>query len=152
MGYRDVPSDDGMARFTAMVAELQRKVQMLLERDATGAAGPPGPTGPTGPTGPGLVYQNGVLLPSPKIASGSAGITATGAYGIYALNFAPVTFAAAPIVVAWCSLTSGGLLSELSLSSVNTTSFSFYIQAFTPGQSAVPVGTTFTVEWIAVGA
>lgn len=96
------------------------------------------------------VYQNNVLINRPVTAGRADVVTSTGAVGVYALNFAPAAFAAAPIVVAWCSLTSGGAICVTSLAAVTSSYFQFYL--YIPGIGAIPVGQTVTVEWIAVGA
>lgn len=165
MPPRDIPPNTGEARFAGLIAGMQQNIQMLLRRSseggppgpagATGPAGPTGATGPTGPTGavgPGLVYKDGALVSAPIIASGVDVITSTGAFGGYAITFAPVVFAAAPRVVAWCSLDSAGNFVHLTWSAVTATGFTFAMEAFTPAQSAVVASRAVFVEWMAIGS
>lgn len=96
------------------------------------------------------VYKNAVKLQNPTIASGVSIITSTGSLGPYTIAFAPVIYAAAPIVNAWCSQESGGNGVIVNRATVTSLAVSFFLAI--PGVGIITAGHTVTVEWIAVGS
>lgn len=97
------------------------------------------------------VYINGsVLASAPIIQTQSSTITSTGVFSTYAITF-PFAFTSVPVVTAWSSLSSGSNFTTISLIAVTTSFFQFALQAFNPGQVAVPTGQTVVVSWIAMG-
>lgn len=117
------------------------RIRQLLKPDLARAA-----------RGSSKVYRNGVLLSDPIIASGEETIVSTGVYGPYSVVFAPVTFAAPPLVTAWCSIDSGGHFVHLSWTNITATGFDFSMEAFSPGQVVVAAASAVFVEWMAIGS